>query len=74
MKIQKLILGLECQMFDLSLIPSSVADLQGYLRQIPRLLYVCASYFPASPSWLSLFLTLLCCVNTAQWASGLSAR
>ena len=43
MKIERLRLGLGCQRLDLSLIPSSVADVQGYLRQIPRLLYLCAS-------------------------------
>lgn len=31
-------------------------------------------HFPASAGWLSLFLIPLCCVNTAQWAFGLSAR
>lgn len=42
MKIERLRLGLGCQRLVLSLIPSSVADVQGYLRQIPRLLYLCA--------------------------------
>lgn len=58
MKIERLRLGWGCQRLDLSSIPSSVADVQGYLRQIPRLLYLCAS---VSLSQLVGFLSFLGC-------------
>lgn len=62
MKIERLRLELGCQRLDLSLMPSSVADVQGYLRQIPRLLYLCASIFlPQLVGFLSfLGCSLLC--------------
>lgn len=56
---------------DLTLAPSSVADMQGYPGQIPRLLYLCASVsLPLVVVSLSLF-SCLPFVHSAQWASGL---
>lgn len=42
-KIERLRLGSGCRSLDLTLIPSSVADVQGYVRQLPKLLYLCDS-------------------------------
>lgn len=43
MKIKRLRLALGCQRLDLSLILSSGADGQSYLRPLPRLLCLCGA-------------------------------
>lgn len=66
MKIERLRLGFGSQRLDLSLIPSSLADVQGYLRQIPKFLYFGASVsLPHLVGCLSfLGYTLLCMYST----------
>lgn len=74
MKIKRLRMALGCQRLDFSLILSSGADGQSYLRPLLRLLCLCASISLPQLIVSSLSLAPLCCEHTALQASSLGLK